>query len=167
MGERRLEAVVIGPGAAGFLKVSLGRDRDRGQFVADVPVDRVPESLRLPNSRFMAVVSGRDFLHVEPDSTDWERIQHKIRTVLMNDWNPIGVPAEVDDEYDSYIGRIYGMLQRKAPDAAVADFLQQLENEWMGIAQSTEPNRLLKIAETLRQLDLPSVAASSTDLGRP
>src|SRR6202790_1710145 len=58
--ERRLEAVVSGPGLPGQLKVTLGRGQQ--QFVADVPVELLDPSLRLPNSEFVAVVNGRDLV---------------------------------------------------------------------------------------------------------
>ena len=55
--ERRLEAVVLGPGLPGQVRVTLGRAQQ--QFVADVPVELLDPSLRLPNSEFVAVVNGR------------------------------------------------------------------------------------------------------------
>jgi hypothetical protein len=51
--ERRLEAVVLGPGRPGQVRVTLGFGQQ--QFVADVPVELLLPSLRLPNSEFVAV----------------------------------------------------------------------------------------------------------------
>src|ERR1700704_5134879 len=110
MGETRLEAVVVGPGAPGFLKVAFGRDHHR--FVADVPADRLPPSLRLPNSQFVGVVEGRDLIRVESAGRAWLEIQDHIRAVLNASWDPIGVAGEVGDEYDGYIGGIFSLFGR-------------------------------------------------------
>src|ERR1700720_1240449 len=75
--ERRLEAVVIGPGKPGQVRVALGRGERR--FVADVPVDLLQPALRMPNSEFVAVVSGRDVVRVEPAGHIWLTIQDQIR----------------------------------------------------------------------------------------
>jgi len=61
--ERTLEAVVLGPGRPGQLRVALGRDQR--QFVADVPIELLQPSLRMPNSEFVAVVKGRDLVRIE------------------------------------------------------------------------------------------------------
>jgi hypothetical protein len=110
--ERRLEAVVLGPGRPGELKVTVGRGQQ--QFVADVPVELLHPSLRLPNSEFVAVVNGRDLVGVERAGRVWLTIQNQIRGVLNSDWDPIGVADIVDDEYDMYIGQIYSLLAKKA-----------------------------------------------------
>src|SRR5258708_14798794 len=105
MSERRLEAVVIGPGKPGILKVAIGRGQ--GEFVADVPSEKLEPLLRLPNSHFVAVVEGRELVRVEPAGRIWLIIQDEIRSVLNIDWDPIGVVAGgINDEYDMYIGRI-------------------------------------------------------------
>jgi hypothetical protein len=75
--ERRLEAVVLGPGQPGQLKVTFGRGQQ--QFVADVSVELLHPSLRLPNSTFVAVVQGRDFVRVEPAGRVWLTIQDHTR----------------------------------------------------------------------------------------
>lgn len=99
--ERRLEAIVLGPGRPGEVKVTLGRGQQ--QFVTDVPVELLPPSLRLPNSEFVAVVSGRDVVRVEPAGRVWLTIQNQIRNVPNSDWDAIGVADIVDDEYEIYI----------------------------------------------------------------
>ena len=53
MSERRLEAVVIGPGNPGLLRVMFGRNRAR--FVADVQAERFRLDQRMPNSSFVGV----------------------------------------------------------------------------------------------------------------
>jgi len=61
--------------------------------------------------------------------------QDAIREVLMREWDPIGVAdvPEAQDEYDSYINQIYGMLIRREPKTKLVDFLWWAENENMGL----------------------------------
>ena len=156
MGERRLEATVIGPSAGGLLKVSIGRGR--GQFVADVQADRLPDSLRVPNSQFVAVVEGRELVRVESAGKIWLEIQDQIRSVLNDSWDPIGVADEVPDEYDGYIGGLYGLLQRENADDTIVEHLRRIETEWMGL-QEPSRTRLREVVARLRQLRLPGLGA--------
>lgn len=61
------------------------------------------------------------------------RLYYKaIRDVLLTDWDPIGVPGIPDDEYDNYIPAIYGMLAQGRSEQEIADYLSQIEIDWMG-----------------------------------
>ena len=130
MSERRLEAVVIGPGKPGLVRVALGRGER--QFVVDAPFELLQPSLRLPNSEFVAVVDGRELVRVESAGRIWLAIQDQIRSVLNTDWDPIGVSDMVEDEYDMYIGRIYSLLASDASEQAIASHLLSIELERMG-----------------------------------
>jgi hypothetical protein len=153
MSERRLEAAVIGPGKPGFLKVAVGRGQ--GQFVADVPFERLEPSLRIPNSHFVAVVEGRELVRVEPAGRIWLTIQDEIRSVLNADWDPIGVVGDgIDDEYDMYIGRIYSLLLGDASEQAIAKHLSSIEVDRMGLT-GAPMDQLLKVAAKLLKLQLP------------
>jgi hypothetical protein len=153
MSERRLEAMVIGPGKPGHLKVALGREQ--GQFVVDVPFETLQPSLRLPNSYFVAVVKGRELVRVEPAGRIWITIQDEIRSVLNTDWDPIGVVGDgINDEYDMYIGRIYSLLMNGASDQAIAEHLLSIELERMGLS-GTSMDQLLNVATKLLKLQLP------------
>src|SRR4029077_8326716 len=125
--ERRLEAVVLGPGKPGRLRGALGRAQH--QFVADVPFDLLQPSLRMPNSEFVAVVNGRELVRIEPAGRIWLTIQDQIRAVLNRDWDPIGVSDIVDDEYDMYIGHIYSLLATDSAEQTLADHLLTIELE--------------------------------------
>src|SRR5688572_6040962 len=61
--------------------------------------------------------------------------QDAIRDVLMREWDPIGVAdmPEAQDEYDSYIGQIYGLLARREPKYKLVDSLWWAETENMGL----------------------------------
>jgi hypothetical protein len=154
MSERRLEATVVGPGKPGVLRVALGPAHH--QFVVDVPSELLQPSLRMPNSKFVAVVEGRQVLRVESSGRAWLEIQDQIRSVLNRDWDPIGVADMVDDEYDMYIGRVYSLLAREVPDEDIATHLLNIERERMELG-GTPMDKLLKIAATLRNLQLPKL----------
>ena len=119
--ERRLEAVVLGPGSPGHVRVALGRAQQ--QFVTDVPFDLLQPPLRMPNSEFVAVVNGRDLVRVEPAGNAWLMIQNQIHDVLNSDWDPIGVADIVGDEYDMYIGHIHSLLAKHASEKDISDYL--------------------------------------------
>jgi hypothetical protein len=153
MNERRLEAVLLGPGKPGLLRVSLGRGDKK--FVADVPFDILPPPLRLPNSQFVAVVDGRELVRVEPDGRTWLTIQDQVRSVLNADWDPIGVADINDGEYDRYIGHIYSLVASNASERTIAEHMLLIERERMQL-QGTPMDQLLKVAAKLRSLPLPS-----------
>jgi hypothetical protein len=150
--DRRLEAVVLGPGRPGQVKVTLGRGQQ--QFLADVPVELLHPSLRLPNSEFVAVVNGRDLVRVEPAGRVWLTIQNQIRNVLNSDWDPIGVADIVDDEYDMYIGHIHSLLMKDASEEDIAEYLLWVELERMELI-GTPMDQRRRVATNLRKLHLP------------
>jgi hypothetical protein len=158
MSERRLVAVVVGPGKPGLLRVALGHGD--GQFVVDAPSELLQPSLRLPNSQFVAVVVGREIVRVEPAGRVWLAIQDQIRSVLNTEWDPIGVADIVDDEYDMYIGCIYSLLAGSVSEQAIAEHLLSIEIERMGLG-GTPITQLLKVATKLRKLQLPPLIGPS------
>jgi hypothetical protein len=160
--ERRLEAVVLGPGRSGQLKVALGRGQN--QFVADVPFDLLLPSLRMPNSEFVAVVKGRELIRIETAGRIWLTIQDQIRAVLNSDWDPIGVAGIVDDEYDMYIGHIYSLLATNTAEHAIAKHLLGIEIDRMGLT-GTPMNELLRVAANLRSLQLPPLENPGSQRG--
>ena len=150
--ERRLEAVVLGPGSPGHVRVALGRAQQ--QFVTDVPFDLLQPPLRMPNSEFVAVVNGRDLVRVEPASNAWLMIQNQIHDVLNSDWDPIGVADIVGDEYDMYIGHIHSLLAKHASEKDISDYLLWVEVERMGLT-GTSVDQRLRVARSLQSLRLP------------
>ena len=61
------------------------------------------------------------------------RIRVEIRNVLMDVWDPIGIKnvGAARDEYDGYIGNVYGLLTRGATDEEIAAELLRIERERM------------------------------------
>jgi hypothetical protein len=111
--------------------------------------------IKRPNSQFIAVVQGGDFLRVETAERAWLVIQDRIRAVLNANWDPIGVAEEVADEYDSYIGVIYSMLRRGISPAKLAAELLEIETVSMGLSGLPEGRRL-EVARKLLALELPT-----------
>jgi hypothetical protein len=61
---------------------------------------------------------------------------HTIRTLLLADWDPIGIADEprAQDEYDAYIGPILRLLAGSEARVRVSDYLMRVERERMGLA---------------------------------
>src|SRR5712691_11246513 len=60
----------------------------------------------------------------------------KVREVLMEEWDPIGVrdAPQAQDEYDSYVGRVYVMLMNeRATREAIAAYLFDIAADHMGL----------------------------------
>src|SRR5262245_14125306 len=152
MSERRLHAVVIGPGNAGSLTVQFGRGR--ATFIVDVPADQIPPLLRIPNSNFVALVAGRHFVRVEPRGEMWIETEDQIRAILNSEWDPIGIAHADDDEYDGYIAGILTLLMNGSSVDALVDYLRSIEVDRMGLSGSP-PDKLRAVTEALRGLQLP------------
>lgn len=86
----------------------------------------------------------------------WDEIREKIRPVLMEAWDPIGVKdvPEAADEYDGYIGGIYTLLRDGASDERIAQYLSEVETKTMGLAPVDRSGYQPLLAK-LRGLRLP------------
>jgi hypothetical protein len=64
-----------------------------------------------------------------------KRYHEAIRVILLREWDPIGVAEEPDaqDEYDSYIHEIHGMLIRHEPRHRLIDHLWWVETKHMSL----------------------------------
>ena len=80
-------------------------------------------------------------------------LHHKIKEVLLKDWDPIGVQAisEARDEYDSYVPAIYSMLIARKSINDVFEYLLWLETEHMGLMADRQQTR--SIAEKIIDLN--------------
>ena len=95
------------------------------------------------------------------DKETSREVRSKIRAILMAEWDPIGVNdvPEAADEYDSYIGGLYELLEQGASEESVRAYLRQIEIDQMEMVNaSREP--LLPEANRNR------AAASLKSLGR-
>jgi len=75
-----------------------------------------------------------------------------IHKLLMQEWDPIGVAGipEAQDEYDSYIPQIYGILIRREPRWKLVDYLWWAETENMGLHGNR--HRTERVADLLMQI---------------
>ena len=71
-----------------------------------------------------------------------------IRRVLMAEWDPIGISdiPEAADEYDSYIGGVYELLERGVSEANIRDYLRNIEVDRMEMVDASR-RRLLPEAK--------------------
>jgi hypothetical protein len=58
-----------------------------------------------------------------------------LKTLIMEEWDPIGVKhmPEAQDEYDSYLYLLLGMILRNASETAIFNYLSDLETQHMGL----------------------------------
>jgi len=85
-----------------------------------------------------------------------KEIMAAIRTILLNDWDPIGIarnPEWPRDEYDAYIGEIYRFLVRGESAEFVARHLCFIEDKLMGLGCADVVKRL-PVAQKLKSLDV-------------
>jgi hypothetical protein len=88
---------------------------------------------------------------------DRARLYHEaIHEILLREWDPIGVAGEpgAQDEYDSYIHEIHGILIRHEPRHRLVDHLWWIETEHMGLfgdRSRTEAvtDRLIRLREEI------------------
>lgn len=55
-----------------------------------------------------------------------------VRGVLMQDWNPVDVEGLPEDEYDSYVWPILGVLRAGGGREALLARLRDIELQWFG-----------------------------------
>ncbi len=81
-----------------------------------------------------------------------QRYHTAIREIFLRNWDPIGIAdiPEAQDEYDSYISQVYGLLIRREPLYKMVDFLWWVETEHMGLCGTHR--RTEQVAERLLRL---------------
>jgi len=88
------------------------------------------------------------------ETTRHDKHLRMVAIVLHWAWDPIGIRGieEALDEYDSYAGPVLDLLERKAADQEVADYLTSIERDSMELQPRPEKNA--DIATMLGQLHL-------------
>lgn len=84
-------------------------------------------------------------------------IQENIQRVLIDEWDPIGIgkdPTWPRDEYDAYVGQIYGFLARGESTEFLANHLAFIEDKLMGLGKRRSNADLLPVAEKLKAIDV-------------
>ena len=82
-------------------------------------------------------------------------LMESIRLILLKDWDPIGVQKfpEAQDEYDGYVGGVYGILSRGASENDISRYLLHIETDSMGL-NSRELETLQPVSQKLKNLNI-------------
>jgi hypothetical protein len=91
------------------------------------------------------------------DKDDSRRIRVQIRHVLLDVWDPIGIKNEpnAQDEYDGYIGKLYDMLQSKAIESELTEYLYWAAHDNMGFDAASRSDMAATV-EALKKILLDS-----------
>ena len=95
-------------------------------------------------------------------------IRCHIRRVLMAEWDPIGVSdiPEAADEYDSYIGGVYELLERGASAANICDYLRNIEVDQMEVVDASRQPLLPEAKRNAVALSLKGLSPYFTETSR-
>jgi hypothetical protein len=90
------------------------------------------------------------------DKNDSRSIRVQIRRVLLEVWDPIGIKDEpnAQDEYDSYIGRLYELLVSQAADSKLAEYLYWVAHDRMGF-DASQIRDMDETVQALRRIPIP------------
>lgn len=92
---------------------------------------------------------------MSPEKKRIEEIRSAIRGVFLRDWDPIGIQAQstLDDEYDMYIGRVFGILTSSRSEDALIDYLIWVAHDRMGFDVPSR-EKLQPVVQKLLALDV-------------
>jgi hypothetical protein len=81
-----------------------------------------------------------------------DRVGEKIREILLNDWDPIGIAGirEAADEYDRYVAPIVQMVVAGNSISDLSKYLIRIETETMGL--NGNHDRARSVAAKLRSI---------------
>jgi hypothetical protein len=91
---------------------------------------------------------------IRADRHKVQDVRRRIRVILNERWDPLGVAGDRQNEYDSYIDGIHALLMKHASDVAIARHLQGIEVGAMG-TNGTPFEHLLRVAIELRHVEVP------------
>src|SRR6266571_80305 len=79
--------------------------------------------------------------------------QRHIAEVLRRNWDPLNVAdhPETSNEYNSYVGDVYRLLETSASARQIAEHLVRVETEVLGY-QDTKPSTLVPVAKKLLKI---------------
>jgi len=78
------------------------------------------------------------------------QIKLELRKVLLSDWDPIGISdfPEASDEYDTYLGNIFHLINIGSTARELAEYLFEVESIQMGITRGSV-EQLLPVSQKL------------------
>jgi hypothetical protein len=81
-------------------------------------------------------------------------IHRQIDSVLLRDWDPIGVAhaPQAQDEYRGYVRGVYDIAVQTRSASAVAEHLVKMEREHMGLSCSPDWKARLPVAQKILDL---------------
>jgi hypothetical protein len=81
---------------------------------------------------------------------DKEQSRKRIAEIrsLWNSWDPIGVAANVDDEYNAYLAPTLRLLKENASTTEIVEYLKWVTGKQMGLSLSSGHK---KFAQQLQQ----------------
>ena len=92
-----------------------------------------------------------------------------IGEILLREWDPIGIADEpaAQDEYDSYVAEIHGLLIRHEPRHRLLDHLWWIETEHMGLLGDRQRTELVvdRLIELREQVEAGSRVSTTDDDG--
>ena len=100
-------------------------------------------------------------------SPQQQKLYEGIYTVLLNDWDPLGVSRipEAQDEYNAYLPRIFHMVLEGAGASKIAEYLQYVLDERMGFGSSAIEEQIAaaeKIVRLGKEIGLESIHENPT-----
>jgi hypothetical protein len=81
-----------------------------------------------------------------------ETLRERIRHVLMNEWDPIGIKDNPDAayDYDSYVDEVIRQCWNFNPPHVIASYLHHVKTREMGVFDGLfHKNRNIKLADLL------------------
>ncbi|MFZ0862491.1 MAG: hypothetical protein WCA27_33110 [Candidatus Sulfotelmatobacter sp.] len=89
------------------------------------------------------------------DKATSRQIRVQIRHVLLEVWDPIGIKDELNaqDEYDGYVGEIFGLLSGGATDQQLTAWLLYFVNDRMRL--DATPEQMLPTIRALKSIEFP------------
>lgn len=82
-----------------------------------------------------------------------DRVTHKVRAILLNDWDPIGIAGvpQAADEYDRYAGHLAQMVVAGSSILELSEHLVRIEVDDMGLRGNHD--RARSVAAKLRSIE--------------
>ena len=87
------------------------------------------------------------------DSTKFNKLSERVRTILLSEWDPIGVREfpNASDEYDGYVALIVKMVMSGKSADDLAEYLLKVEIDNMGL--EGDKDRARSVGGMLRSLE--------------
>lgn len=91
-------------------------------------------------SQGAAVASGRISVETKMKTQDEKELYRRVDEVLHYLWDPVGVSGEpfARDEYQSYVPRVFALLDEDADTDRIAGYLNEIVTKRMGLGGNAD-----------------------------